>query len=1844
MKKFYLLLTMLLTLGIGQVWGAEEYALYSGTITEGDYIIVSEGYAMNNTVTSSRLGNTAVTVTSDKISNPPATIVWHIAPSGGYWTIFSANVNKYAASTGAKNKAQLLASGTDDKSLWTVSGSSTYEFVNKANDAANVNKNLRRNGEYGFACYATSTGGALSLYKKVEQSGGGETPEPTPDPEEPDPTPGAGSSTGWVETAIANIASSDLVVVTMTSSSGTYAMSNDKGTGAAPAAVSVTVNGDKLAAEPADNLKWNITYSSGNLTIYPNGDNAKWLYCTATNNGTRVGTNANKIFTIDATSGYLKNTATNRYIGVYNNQDWRCYTSTTTNIANQTLKFYKYVEPTGGGDEPETPTPSVSVSPASHTFATTNVGETATQVFEITAENTTETLSAEISNTTDYAISAIADNKITVTYQPQTAETHEATLTIKAGEEASTTVALTGKAKTPLAPIAGGVIDILNQDWTDVTGTNYTDVAAKTAENEGHSNAQYVAQCAGDKSSIQLRSNNSNSGVVSTISGGVVKRIEVEWHADTDAARTLQIYGSNTAYTAATDLYGDAKGELLGELNKGEGETTLDFSEWTGDYKYIGFRSKSGAMYLTTVTITWLPTISKVTIDDQIENGSVSVSGAADLNSVVAGIELTLSNTPATDYKLAAYDVYKTGEETTKVTVTDGKFIMPEFDVTISATFEQLKELDKIEVNTTNVKTTFWQGETFNSTGLVVTAYYTDETSTTVTPKSIIGSTAEAGTKQVTVSYTEGEITKETKYDITVKAIANNEETPYTVIEAREIIDAVGETTVDVYVQGIVSKIVTAYNSEYGNISYNISEDGKTTSAQLQAYRGKSYNGDKFTSADDIQVDDKVVVKGKLKKYDTTYEFAQDNQLVSLVRSTEPKPTAATLPFEFDGKKADIDGTVGMTQEGIDSDYNSAPYLKFNTAGDWAIVQFDSEPGEFSFLLKQNGQNAGTFTVYESANGEDYTPIWSGGDLGGNGKSATIEPTLSATARYVKLEYTTKGESTNYGLGSISIQKADHRAEAGIAWNPATISLTVGDAFTAPTFSKPNNVTGVTFTSDNEALATVDNAGAISLVSGKTGTATITATYAGNETYKPAEVKCTITVNKAQLPTGTFALYSGEIVEGDYVITYENNAMKAADDDDSDRLDFDEIAPVDNKINNPSSMIVWHVLPSGEYWAIYNEYVEKYAASITATKNKATLVDEVNDNAKWSLSGDEAYDFVNYERANSTTDNSNKYLRKNNEYGFACYAQATGGKLTLYRKQTPHTVTVAACTNGSVSVSNVVDTKALSGDIITLSNTPDFDYLFVGYNVYKTGDETTVITVTNGTFTMPAFDVTISATFEAIQQTAKTLSGKFSTGEYEYAEFATGNLQYKKEGENETWRFAKQQYQVVGEDNIYVGKTDYEGWIDMFGWSNGDANNFGVNASNDNQYYTGTFVDWGTIAELGEGWSTLSKDQWDYLLNERDASLKQIAKVGDMLGIMLFPDNWTYPDGCEVEETLNHDPEDGENTKYDFYSYNYTLAQWTELEKAGAVFLPAAGRRTGGWGNTTISPHMVDKIELDADGHYKYQDNTNYHAYYWTSTYRESDKTATYLHNIKFLGNNDGTVGQASLANEQGRYGQSVRLAKVTDITPVVIRDGLTVGQWGTLCPTQNVENPTGATFYQIAYLEEKDKQPFNMHFDQITATTLIAGQPYFFIASATQIKGVKSGEEKNEGSNVNGFYGYIGETSWTLPYQASFDVNNNNTFVIWNNSVFRINAETSIKSERCYININSTEPIRTSTPAPVGARRITMGVSGVNGQNTATGMENIDASAQPVKTIINGQLYILRGEKMYDAQGKLVK
>ena len=128
--------------------------------------------------------------------------------------------------------------------------------------------------------------------------------------------------------------------------------------------------------------------------------------------------------------------------------------------------------------------------------------------------------------------------------------------------------------------------------------------------------------------------------------------------------------------------------------------------------------------------------------------------------------------------------------------------------------------------------------------------------------------------------------------------------------------DITSDLTKQVYVKGTVSEIVTEYDAEYGNITYNISSDGSTSSPQFQLYRGKSYDGEKFTSADDIKVGDKVVVYGEMKKHNSTYEMNAGNQLVALER--EDTTTALdNVEATVTPVKAIVNGQLIIIKNGV---------------------------------------------------------------------------------------------------------------------------------------------------------------------------------------------------------------------------------------------------------------------------------------------------------------------------------------------------------------------------------------------------------------------------------------------------------------------------------------------------------------------------------------------------------------------------------------------------------------------------------------------------------------------------------------------------------------------------------------------------------------------------------------------------------------------------------------------------------------------------------------------------------------------------------------------------------------
>ena len=75
----------------------------------------------------------------------------------------------------------------------------------------------------------------------------------------------------------------------------------------------------------------------------------------------------------------------------------------------------------------------------------------------------------------------------------------------------------------------------------------------------------------------------------------------------------------------------------------------------------------------------------------------------------------------------------------------------------------------------------------------------------------------------------------------------------------------------------------------------------------------------------------------------------------------------------------------------------------------------------------------------------------------------------------------------------------------------------------------------------------------------------------------------------------------------------------------------------------------------------------------------------------------------------------------------------------------PYNITCATgLSHGSVSAPE----SAIEGSTVSITATPDPGYMVGTYNVYKTGSpNTTVMVSSNGTFTMPGYAVTVSATF-----------------------------------------------------------------------------------------------------------------------------------------------------------------------------------------------------------------------------------------------------------------------------------------------------------------------------------------------------------------------------------------------------------------------------------------------------------------------------------------------------------------
>ena len=242
-------------------------------------------------------------------------------------------------------------------------------------------------------------------------------------------------------------------------------------------------------------------------------------------------------------------------------------------------------------------------------------------------------------------------------------------------------------------------------------------------------------------------------------------------------------------------------------------------------------------------------------------------------------------------------------------------------------------------------------------------------------------------------------------------------------------------------------------------------------------------------------------------------------------------------------------------------------------------------------------------------------------------------------------------------------------------------------------------------------------------------------------------------------------------------------------------------------------------------------------------------------------------------------------------------------------------------------------------------------------------------------------------------------------------------------------------------------------------------------------------------------------------------------------------------------------------------------------------------------------------------------------------------------------------AGAAMLSDYQmpGTYylccNKSIRLYELSVLLyPIDYARDVNAGRYGTIC-LPNKGQMIGAAVYEIAYMDYKDGAPYKIYFDEILNGKMEAGVPYVFLPNEgyNQLIVTYTAIFNAAAADANGLYGFIGASA-TDEYQIPSGVGN---YIIQNNQYREVlaGADARIVSNRAYITLAEVpgynDPLYVApAPAP-GRKRIAMGTTGAQ---VATGVDQVQGDEVPTKMIINGQLFILRGEKMYDAQGKLVR
>lgn len=524
-------------------------------------------------------------------------------------------------------------------------------------------------------------------------------------------------------------------------------------------------------------------------------------------------------------------------------------------------------------------------------------------------------------------------------------------------------------------------VDVLTADSLGITEVKvYADFEGVTAT----SGAVYFAHCAKNEAGdIQLRSDKSNSGIVSTTSGGKLTSVSVAWGTGNAASgRTVQVYGSNTAYTSPADLYNSNKaGKLLGTIVITESDTTTTVTV-EGDYTYVGLRSKGSSLYLASVSIEWEeseipepePEEPEITVlVDTLTADSLGAtrSGYADITGVKALSDAVYAAKCMTN---ASGDIQLNGKDGIGVvsTASGGKL------TSVSVVWGAGNDSRTLQVYGSNTPYTS-PSDLYDSSkagnllgGIIISA---SETTTTLTVKSeyaYIGLRSKSGVlylKNISIEWEESE-THDPEPEPEPEPVGLD-----TLTCAAAAAKASAGATDSAVVIGYVTEIAFAWNATNKNLSFWMADSVKGGRV-FEAYKAVCESEENVPG-----VGDKVAVKGKLAKFNTTPEMAAGCTYTILERNAvEPEEkgmvtVAAFLEAKDKFNIYTLTGTVSDIQKDKQDSTQYSVYGNFNLTDStgtiyiYGLLTADGEAKKFLELGIEEGDTVTLKGSYYEYNG-----------------------------------------------------------------------------------------------------------------------------------------------------------------------------------------------------------------------------------------------------------------------------------------------------------------------------------------------------------------------------------------------------------------------------------------------------------------------------------------------------------------------------------------------------------------------------------------------------------------------------------------------------------------------------------------------------------------------------------------------------------------------------------------------------------------------------------------------------------------------------------------------------------